>query len=54
MSLILDPWLDRVTGNAPLWRMAANVGIAAVIAPLHNLVEERLRASQQETVENKV
>jgi tetratricopeptide (TPR) repeat protein len=43
--LFLDPWLDRVTGNAPLWRMLANVGIAAVIAPLHGLVEARLRAS---------
>jgi hypothetical protein len=52
--LFLDPWLDRVTGGVPLWRMAANVGIAAVIAPLHGLVEARLTASQRETAENKV
>jgi predicted ferric reductase len=45
--LFLDPWLDRITGNAPLWRMAANVGIAAVIAPLYGQVEERLRASAE-------
>lgn len=42
--LFLDPTLDRLTGGAPLWRMAANVGIAVVIAPLHGLVEARLRA----------
>lgn len=46
--LFLDPWLDRITGNTPLWRMAANVGIAVVIAPLHGLVEARLRASRVE------
>ena len=41
--LFLDPWLDLMTDGTTLWRMAANVGIAAVIAPLQGLVEARLR-----------
>jgi hypothetical protein len=52
--LFLDPWLDRFTGGAPLWRMAANVCIAVVVTPLHGLVEARLRASAGETAENEV
>ena len=43
--LFLDPWLDRVTGGIPLWRMAANVCIAIVVTPVHGLVEARLRTT---------
>ncbi|TAE34314.1 MAG: tetratricopeptide repeat protein [Candidatus Kapaibacterium sp.] len=43
--LFLDPWLDRFTGGIPLWRMAANVGIAVVVTPVHGVMEGRLRAS---------
>ncbi len=43
LVVVLDPWLDRFTGGAPLWRMAANVCIAVVVTPVHGLVEARLR-----------
>lgn len=43
--LLLDPFIDRWSGGLPLWRMVANVAVAAIATPLHSFIEMKLRQS---------
>jgi tetratricopeptide (TPR) repeat protein len=40
--VLSDPWVDKVAGNLPIYKLASNVLLAAVILPLHSVMKRLL------------
>jgi tetratricopeptide (TPR) repeat protein len=40
LNLLLHPWLEEITNHSPLLMLAALVGIAALLVPLHHRLEK--------------
>ena len=41
--VLLDPYIETMTGGEPVWKLLVNATLAAVIFPLHNLFERLLK-----------
>ena len=58
LFLLTDPYIDNWSGGEPAWKVAANVLLAVMLYPLHNIFERMLRqrlfkAKREEVVRRK-
>ena len=51
--VILDPYIEQVTGGAPLWKLGFNALLAGVIFPIHSFLESNLKGQVIKTERKK-
>ena len=51
--VVLDPYIEQITGGAPLWKLGFNALLAGVIFPLHSLLETKLKGQVTKTKRRK-
>ncbi|MBN4081640.1 tetratricopeptide repeat protein, partial [bacterium AH-315-C07] len=43
LLVLLDPYLEQLTGGEPLWKLLANAILAAAIFPVHSFFEDKVK-----------
>ena len=51
--VVLDPYIDQITGGAPLWKLGFNALLAGIIFPIHSLFETKLKGQVIKTERKK-
>jgi len=51
--VVLDPYIEQITGGAPLWKLGFNALLAGIIFPIHSLLENKLKGQVIKTERKK-
>ena len=51
--VVLDPYIEQITGGAPLWKLGFNALLAGIIFPIHSLLEAKLKGQVIKTERKK-